>query len=129
MQPQTEHLLIKKFIIKEKQERYLNFLSKERTRNSYTSVLYHFRDFKWNLLREITGRESASQAILAKLKGSKHISTCYVISANAEIDGLTLSIADAVENVVGQEGTILVFGEAEAIYCEGEAPNRRYISI
>ena len=59
----------------------------------------------------------------------KHISTCHVNSANSEYDGKVMSVDEAIENAIGIEGTILIFGNAEIIYYEGEAPNRRYISI
>jgi hypothetical protein len=129
MNNQIEQLLIKKFVIKDKQERYLNFLSKEKTRKKFTSELYHFRDFKWNLFREIPSSESESNTIVTKVKSIKNISSCYVVSVNSEFDGKVISLEEAVENVVGEEGTILIFGEAEIIYYEGEAPIRRYVSI
>ena len=126
MSAQIEQLLIDKFIIKDKQERYLNFLSKKKTRNKFTSELYHFRDFNWKLFREIPGSENESVAITTKNK--KNISTCYVISANSEIDGKTISVDEAMK-IVGTEGTILIFGKAETVYYEGEAPHRRFINI
>ena len=129
MNNHIEQLLIKKFVIKDKQERYLNFLSKEKTRQKFTSELYHFRDFKWNLFREIPGSESESHTIVTKVKSIKNISSCYVVSVNSEFEGKVISLEEAVENLVGEEGTILIFGEAEIVYYEGEAPSRRYISI
>ena len=120
MNNQIEQLLIKKFVIKDKQERYLNFLSKEKTRKKFTSELYHFRDFKWNLFREIPSSESESNTIVTKVKSIKNISSCDVVSVNSEFDGKVISLEEAVENVVGEEGTILIFGEA---------PIRRNVSI
>jgi len=129
LQTQAEQLLITKFVIKDKQERYLNFLSKEKTRKKFTNELYHFRDFNWKLFREIHGIETESDVIAKTVSNKKHISTCFVISANSKFDGKVTSVDEAIKNIVGEEGTILIFGDAEIIYYEGEAPNRRFISI
>ena len=129
MQAQTEQIFINKFVIKDKQERYLSFLSKDKTRKKFTSGLYHFKDFNWKLFRQITGSEDERETILAKVNSRKNISTCYVISVNSEFDGKLIPIAEAIKNVVGQEGTILVFGDAEIVYYEGEAPSNRYINV
>ena len=40
-----EHTLINKFVTKDKQERYLTFLAKDKTRNKFIDELYHFNDF------------------------------------------------------------------------------------
>jgi hypothetical protein len=125
---QQEQKLIAKFVNKAKQDRYLTFLSKEKTRHKFTEELYHFRDFNWNLFREIPGSESEWETVAAEVK-KKKISTCYVISVDLEYDGKFVSVDEAIEDVIGTEGTILVFGGADVIYYEGEAPSRRYISI
>jgi hypothetical protein len=124
-----EQSLIKKFVVKDKQERYLAFLAKDRTRSKFTDELYHFNDFKWQLFREILGSENESETIASKVKGNKNISLCRVISANPEYDGKVMSVDEAIKTAIGIEGTILIFGDADIVYYEGEAPKRRYISI
>lgn len=124
-----EQTLIKKFVIKDKQERYLTFLAKDKTRNKFIDELYHFNDFNWKLFREIPGRENEGQAVALKVKSSKNISTCYVISTDQEYDGKLMSVDEAIKNAIGIEGTILIFGDTDIVYYEGEAPKNRYISI
>ncbi|HVA98355.1 MAG TPA: hypothetical protein VNG53_05630 [Bacteroidia bacterium] len=124
-----EQLLVKKFVVKDKQDRYLAFLSKEKTRKKFTEALYHFNDFNWKLFREIPGSENEGQTISLKVKSAKNISTCSVISADPNLDGNVLSVDEAIKNAIGIEGTILIFGDADIVYYEGEAPKRRYISI
>jgi hypothetical protein len=126
---QQEQTLIKKFITKDKQERYLTFLSKDKTRKKFTDELYHFNDFDWKLFREIPGGENEVQTVVLKVKSNKNISTCSVISAHPEYDGKVMLVEEAIKNAIGIEGTILIFGEADIVYYEGEAPKRRYISI
>jgi hypothetical protein len=124
-----EQILIAKFVVKDKQERYLTFLSKEKTRKKFTEALYHFNDFNWKLFREIPGSENEVQTISLKVKSDKNISTCSVISVDHNFDGKVIPVDEAIKNAIGIEGTILIFGEADIVYYEGEAPKRRYISI
>lgn len=126
-QKQIEETLIKRFIIKDKQDRYLGFVAQERTRNKFTRELYHFKDFKWNLFREIPGSENERATILSKI--NKNIKYCYSISANNNLDGKRYAVSDAIDNIVGQEGTILIFGDVEIVYYEAEAMDGRFISI
>ena len=126
---QQEQALIKKFIIKDKQDRYLAFLDKDKTRKKFTKELYHFKDFNWKLFREIPGSETEWKTIATRINSNKNFSTCSVICVNNEYDGKIMSVDEAIKNVVGIEGTILIFGDAEIVYYEGESPKNRYISI
>ena len=123
-----EKKLIEKFIIKEKKERYLTFIEKEKTRKKFLNELYHFKDFNWSLFEKIPGNEQEGERILSKLNEKKNITSCYVISVDENFDGKTYSLKDAIEQIVWIEGTIKVFGEADIVYYEGEAPDRRFIS-
>jgi hypothetical protein len=126
---QAEQLMISRFVIKDKQERFLGFIGKDKTRRKFTDELYHFRHFNWKLFREIPGSENERDAIRAKLSAKKSIKTCQVVSVNSGLDGKTLSVEDAISTAVGEEGTILIFGNAEVVYYEAEPFDGRYISI
>ena len=125
---QQEHNLIKKFIIKAKQERYLAFLDNPKLRHKFRKELYHFKDFDSNLFQELQGNENVREIIATRINRYNNIPTCFVISANALYDGKTLNVDEAIENVIGIEGTILIFGNADLVYYEGEAPKNRLIS-
>ncbi|WP_345223663.1 hypothetical protein [Hymenobacter koreensis] len=125
---QQEQSFIKKYIVREKQERYLAFLSHAQNRRKFIEALYHFTDFKWELMQEIKGPDE-THAIVDKLKSYEHIINCSVISTDTNYDGKLLPVREAIQKVVGIEGSILIFGAAEVIYYEGEAPKRRYISV
>jgi hypothetical protein len=129
MLTQPEQALISKFVMKDKQERYSGFLEKEKTRKKFTSALYHFKDFNWKLFREITGNENERDVIGAKVNGRKNIAVCSVISVNEKYDGKVFSATEAIEKIVGEEGTILIFGNADVVYYESEPNDGRYISI
>ena len=120
---------IKKFVVKDKQDRYLTLPEKGKIRKMFIAMLYNFNNFNWQLFREIPGNESKKNTIANKVKSRKNLSTCFIISTDSDYDGKTILVDGAIENVVGIEGSILIFGDAEITYYEGEAPGRRYISI
>lgn len=125
----AEELLIRKFVVQNKQERYLTFLAKEKTRKKFKNQLYHFNDFKWNLFRNIGDNENPRMAVASKLNSNKNISTCSIISVDRTLDGKLLPADEAMENAIGVEGTILIFGEAEIVYYESEAPKGKFVSV
>lgn len=129
MNPELEQTLIKKFVNNDKQERYLGFLSKEKSRSKFTNELHHFKDFNWNLFSEIPGNQNERDVIKSKLARHKNISGCYVISSHTSYDGALYTVDEAINNIVGEQEVILIFGNADVVYYEGEAPDNRYISI
>lgn len=124
-----DQLLIEKFVIKRKRERYLNFLSTEKRRNGFTGELYHFNDFNWELFREIHGSEKVSEVITELINKKKITPTCYVISTNSKFDGKHFSLTEAIEEILGTEATLIIFGNADIVYYEGEPPFNRYITL
>ncbi|MFI5131215.1 MAG: hypothetical protein ACHQFX_14530 [Chitinophagales bacterium] len=128
MNIELERKLIESFVMPEKRERYLDFIQKEKTRKKFLNELYHFKDFNWILFEEIQGNQNERNVILEKLANKKNSSGCYVISANENFDRKTVSVKDCMEQIVGVEGTIIIFGEGDVVYYEGEAPHNRFIS-
>jgi len=120
--------VIKKFVDKTKQDRYIQFVSSPKNRHKFVSDLSHFNFFKWDLFEAVKGNEE--QAIIQALQENRvSDKTCYVISENSGIDTKTLGTKEAISETVGYGmGTILVFGDADMIYFESETMNTRYIS-
>jgi hypothetical protein len=77
---------------------------------------------------KVNGNET--EIIMTTLQKSKVLDlNCYVISENKEIDTKVLETKSAISQIVGYGmGTILVFGNADIIYYEGDKMNARYIS-
>jgi hypothetical protein len=120
--------VIEKYIDKDKQERYIKFISSKNNRSKFIKDLAHFKHLKWELFDKIIGIEIEKINTLIKLI-KPPISKCYVISENTQIDANILSIEDALKETIGYGmATILVFGNADFIYFEDEEPNRRFIS-
>ncbi len=120
-----ESKVIENFVIKDKRDRYLNFIKKSKTRRKFTDALAHFsaqlgnfQEIKTNELEEINRR----------LQKIKFIEDCYLISENNEIDGKRLKIKDALTETIGMGmGTLIVFGNADLVFYEGEEPSDRWI--
>lgn len=123
--------VIKKFVDKGKQDRYIQFVSSPKNRHKFISDLAHFRFFKWDLFGDVKGNKEQVifQTLQTLQKNSVADKTCYVVSENTDIDTKTLDTKDAISQTVGYGmGTILVFGDSDMIYFEGEDMNTRYIS-
>ncbi|MEO5945738.1 MAG: hypothetical protein ABIP79_02905 [Chitinophagaceae bacterium] len=125
---ELEIKVIRKFIDKAKQDRYIQFVSTPKNRHKFINDISHFNFLQWNKFDEVRGNEE--QIILTTLQKNKVADkTCYVISENNGIDTKTLDTKDAISETVGYGmGTILVFGDADIIYYECETMNTRYIS-
>ena len=127
MNIELEKKVINTFIVKEKQARYIEFISSNRTRKKFIDKLPHFRDLQWDLFEEITNDDE----IVNRLKSLKsHIKDCYIISEDIKIDQKIFPVQEAIKTIGGyrDNATILVFGNAELVYFEGEPPHNRYIS-
>src|SRR5688572_16352719 len=120
--------VIKQFVDKSKQDRYIQFVSSHKNRHKFINDLAHFNFFKWELFDEVI--ENEEHIILQELhKNGVGNKTCYVISENTNIDTKTLQTKKAISETVGYGmGTILVFGNADMIFFESETKNRRFIS-
>jgi hypothetical protein len=126
MSQSLEVEVIKRFVSKEKQSRYIQFVSSEKTRSKFVFDLPHFNAFKWELLDEV--HKDEAQEIEKRLKALNiKAKECYVISENPDIDQKIMPFEEVLEEIGGM-ATILVFGEAKLIYYEGEPPKNRYIS-
>lgn len=122
-----ETKVIKRFVIKRKQDRYLQFITNQDRRRSFANQLAHFADFKYDLFEEVKGNERTF--IKNKIKSLLKVKDCYVISANVQIDQQRLDIDTALDEIIGFGiGTLLVFGDAELIYYEAEGPSDRWIT-
>jgi hypothetical protein len=124
---ELEILTINRYFKKDKAKRYVDFVLKDKTRAKFISELAHLHDLEYSKFQKVERDEKASiRSIIDKRKLTK----CYVISEDKRIDRQFLEIELALERTIGYcMGTILVFGNAEVIYYEGEEPKNRWISV
>ena len=120
--------VIRRFIEKTKQDRYLQFIKTAKNRRKFLNTLAHSDSFNWDLFKEVTKNEM--QVILEALNKNKiPMGECYIISENSKLDTKTMDPIQAISETVGRGmGTILVFGKADIIFYESEESKSRYIS-
>jgi len=123
---------IRAFILRNKQERFLGFVSNPKSRKKLTASLAHFRWFDqryatpifWKVdpnlklwERHVQGIENIYRMLKSKGAGA----TCWVISEDSDIDGRELELRAALEHVNGRGmGTILSCIPGKLAYFEGE---------
>jgi hypothetical protein len=123
-----ENKVVNKFFIKEKRERIKAFLGNPKRRRDFTFSLAHCQDLRFEKFNKVTGRNEAMQ-ISKYVSKLEKINTCYIISENENIDGKVLKITEALNETIGRgDGTLLVFGDAEILFFEGESAKDRWIS-
>jgi hypothetical protein len=131
-QIEHEEGVIKAFFLRDKQERFLGFLSNPKNRKKLTQELSHFRWFDqrfvtplpWKVDPTLKLAERHAQGIdnivrLLKSKGAQQ--TCWVISEDVALDGKELNLENALERVIGLDmGTILSCVPARLAIFAGE---------
>ena len=128
MNVELEIAVIKKFVKKDKQDRYIRLLSSKKRRVKFIKALAHFSDFNPDKMDQVN--EPIDQYVLAKIqKLAVNASRCYVISENSRLDQQPIDTSLALQEIIGYGmGAIIVFGNADIIYYEGEEPKNRLIS-
>ena len=118
-QVEHEQATIKAFVSHDKQERFLTFLSKPKTRSKLTHELASFTWFDprfatpipWKVdphrglwQRHLQGIQNVHRLLTLKGAGK----TCWAISADADLDGKELELESVLERVFDSDsGTIL----------------------
>ena len=126
---ELETKVINNFVVSSKRERYIRFISNSKTSKKFLEELHRGNIFDDNLFKAI--QKSADDSII-NITEKLRIKDCYIISENSEIDGKRLSIEDAINFAISawcDTGTLIVFGDAHALYREHDGPNNKWISL
>jgi len=115
----TDHeaAVIRAFVQRDKQERFLGFLSNPKNRRKFIESLSHFRWFDQTFAASIPWKVDPNPKLKSKGAGL----TCWVMSEDSEIDGRELDLRAALEHVNGRQiGTILSCVPGKLAYFESE---------
>lgn len=116
------------FIVRSKRERYLGFLGSLKTRRKFINALYHFSDFDPAVVVKLPASLETQEGVLEELQRRGAGASCNIISTDAGLDGTTMDLSDAVDQVFAfVEGTIISCVPGRLAYYEGEAPKNRFI--
>jgi len=122
-----EICLIKSFVIKERQQRYINLIATKRGRIKFRSYIAHFNDldnqFCFPLIKNLVNPNGLYE--LLNLNGAPE--TCYVISEHDKYDQNELHLKDAI-NELFLSGLAYFISciPGKLAYYEGEDLNSRY---
>jgi len=127
MNLELEVKIIERFIKKAKKDRYLTFIKSGKSRIKFIKELAHFHDLRDDLFEEVIG--DVYKTIISRVNNLNRITDCYLISESSVLDQKRLDINTALRETIGSGmGTLIVFGDAEIVYYEGEGPSDRLIS-
>ena len=127
MNLELEVKIIERFIKKAKKDRYLTFIKSGKSRIKFIKELAHFHDLRDDLFEEVIG--DVYKTIISRVNNLNRITDCYLISESSALDQKRFDINTALRETIGSGmGTLIVFGDAEIVYYEGEGPSDRLIS-
>jgi len=123
-----EAAFVKAFIVRAKQERYLELLSKPKRRQAVLRSLAHFSDLDPQIQVPIPPSEQAPSRLEQLLRSRGAPSECYLISEDAALDGRTIALSEALTLIVGRGmGTLLSCIPGHLGYYEGEDRGARWL--
>lgn len=105
---EQEEALIRSFIIEQKQERYLGFLSNPRKRGKFQAELYHRLAFKSSLAIEVPSNQQFAKNVVPRLREMGSNELVYVISAINELDQQWRSLSEVVEEILSMSTEAIV---------------------
>lgn len=124
----TVAALVSAFILPQRRARYLNLLESQRGSTKFCNSLAHFKDFDPRFMVRIPADEQTPQGIAALLREYGAPAQCTVISERQDINNATLSLLDALTELVGYGmGSIVSCVEGRLAYYEGEERGCRFI--
>jgi hypothetical protein len=129
-----EAAVIRAFVQRDKQERFLGFIANPKNRKKFTESLSHFRWFdqrfaaplQWKVDQDpkltLWGKHvSGIENIYRLLKSKGAGLTCWAMSEDSQIDQRELDLREALEHVKGRQiGTILSCVPGKLAYFESE---------
>src|ERR1700749_2525544 len=96
-----EILLIKSFVKKDRQERYLKLVNTPKGRIKFRQKIAHFSDLEISYLRKISPSDQNRSYIIDQLKKYNAPSICYIIAEHSKYDQKSMILEDAFDNLFG----------------------------
>ena len=128
MLAEVEENLINGFVVNRKRERYVTFLRSPKRRREFLRQLYHFHDFEPAFMVPFAPAHESADRLVAELQRYGAPDSCYVISVDPNLDGITDRLSAIIPRVYARiEGTIVSCIPGRLAYYEGEPPDNRFI--
>lgn len=113
--------LVHSFFLPERRNRYLEFVKNPKYRRKFLAELAHFRGLDERRKYQIPPSQQTAAGITDLLVRAGGSATCLVISDDKQIDGIRMSVTDALETILGRtSGTFLSCRPGLLAYFENE---------
>jgi hypothetical protein len=120
--------LIRAFVARDRQARYLELLGSPRGRTKLRAALAHFADLDARTARRLTAADQDAVSIEELLGARGAPAECVLLAEDAALDGRRLPLGEALAAVVGSgRGAFLSCVAGRLAYFEGEEPGERYL--
>jgi len=121
-----ETAFIDAFVEREVRERWRTKLSSRKHRGAFLHELAHYVRFEARFISLVEPAKQNLQDVLSTLRKQGATDDCYAISECTRLDGKTLKLTDALNQVIGSGvGSILSCVPGRLAYYEGEDQGRR----
>ena len=121
---------INTFILPEKRDRYKQLLANPKRRSEFLDRLNHNLDFIPTLAQQIPGSQHFAESVVRLLceRGMKAADAVYIFSDTRDLDGLSLTLQQAVEQVMEcGSGSVVCCLAGRLAYYRPEEPADGYI--
>jgi hypothetical protein len=120
--------VVRAFVVRPKQERYLELLGKPRNRAAALHALGSGEDLDSRFMTLVARNEQTIAGIAQHLQRRGADARCYVMSEMREVDGQVLPLEEALQVVVGSTlGTIVSCVAGRLAYFESEIVGERWL--
>ena len=128
MEPMNhELLLIKAFVIKERQERYINLIATAKGRKKFRTYTPHFKDLNAKYCTPLHSLRSYSQ-LHELLKSDGAFDMCYIISENSQYDTKSFSLINAAMQLFNSGIACFISCiPGKLVYYAGEEGDQRFL--
>ena len=121
-----EEAVVRAFILPQRRDRYLGFLSNQKGRKKFTSELAHFEALDPRCFVSIPPHQANPSSVAKLLTSMGAGLKCWVISENSELDTQEMALEAALNQTIGRGmGTIISCVPGKLAYFEDE--DVRYI--
>lgn len=118
-------MIIQRFVVTQKRDRYLSFIRNEKTRKKFINQLYHFDEFDSQFVVEIPPALHDPEPIEKILREKGAGNTCHVISTDKKLDRRKMPLSEVIVEINGSgDGTIVSCISGKLAYFEGEYRTR-----
>jgi hypothetical protein len=116
-----EEKIVSSFLVADKKARFLEMMLSQKKRRKFLKGLAHFHDLDLRYCQEVRSKDRRVESLFELLAKGGAPKECYVISESSKLDGITMTLREALESTVDSEmGTFISCLPGKLAYFENE---------